>query len=217
MKEIIRIAVVDDDQIYTKAKSELINLVPNLTVQFYAFNGIELLEKLKETVHFPHVILLDLKMPKLDGLNATLKVKEYNSNIKVLISSLYEEEKILKTAIDCGADGVIKKNADISEIENAIAAVLNYGFYYSTNSINSIVNSNNINKIKSELPPFLSLNMNERLVLNHICNELTTIEIADELNLSPKSIERIRRNHILKTGARNVAGIVKFAYVNQMI
>jgi DNA-binding NarL/FixJ family response regulator len=188
----------------------------NLVVITEADNGEDLMRELE--LHAPDIILMDLKMPVMDGMEATKQVRKKYPAIKVLVVTMYEDDKFIIHLMENGANGYLLKNAEPEEIRKSIYAVKENGYYF-----NDLVNKALLKKLVLKNNLKLSFNQNvdlterEMEVLKLICEEKTAAEIGKEIFLSPRSVEGIRQRLIEKVGVRNTAGLVMFAVKNGII
>ncbi len=206
----IRIAIADDYKIYRDGLKVGLGSDDNLQVVLEADNGEDLLNGLKENT--TDVIIMDLKMPIMDGMEATKEVRQKFPLIKVLVVTMYEDDKFIIHLMENGANGYLLKNADSDEIRKSIYAVHENGYYF-----NDLVNKALLKRLvlKGNLKPSFNqdveLTERELEVLKLICEEKTASEIGKEIFLSPRSIEGIRTRLIEKIGVRNTAGLAMFA------
>lgn len=209
----IRIAIADDYKIFRDGIKVGLSADENLHIILEADNGEDLLAGLKD--NRADVILMDLKMPLMDGMEATKEVRKHYPETKVLVVTMYEDDKFIIHLMENGANGYLLKNAEPEEIRKAIYAVYENGYYF-----NDVVNKALLKKlvIKQNLKPSFNQNVDfserELEVLRMICEEKTAAEIAKEIFLSPRSVEGIRQRLIEKVGVRNTAGLVMFAVKN---
>jgi len=214
--EPIRIAIADDYAIFRDGLKVGLKSDRNLQVVLEAGNGIDLIEGLKNQPI--DVILMDLKMPVMDGIEATREVKKLNEAIKVLAVTMYDDDQFIIHLMENGANGYLLKNAEPEEIRKAIYAAHETGYYF-----NDIVNKALLKKlvIKGHVKPSfnqqVAFSERELEVLKLICEEKTANEIGQEIFLSPRSVEGVRQRLIEKVGVKNTAGLVMFAVKNGII
>jgi DNA-binding NarL/FixJ family response regulator len=174
-----------------------------------AGDGAELIELLK--TQLPDVILLDLKMPRMDGLEAIKIIREKNDEVKIIVLSMFEDEQFVLHMMESGANGYLLKNAEPQEIKAALHSVIDKGHYF-----NDLVNNTFLRKIIHQKKGLtfkdeVKLNDKEIEILQLICQEFTTAEIAQKVFLSTRTIEGIRSSLLEKIGVRNTAGLVMYA------
>lgn len=212
----IRIAIADDYKIFREGLKVGLSSDENLEVIMEADNGEDLLTALETTS--PDVIIMDLKMPIMDGMEATKAVRKKYPSIKVLVVTMYDDDKFIIHLMENGANGYLLKNTEPDEIRKSIYAVHENGYYF-----NDVVNKALLKKLvlKNNLKPSFNQNVElterELEVLKLICEEKTAAEIAKQIFLSPRSVEGIRQRLIEKIGVRNTAGLVMFAVKNSMV
>jgi len=212
----IKIAIADDYKIFREGLKVGLSADENFDVLFEADNGEELLKALETTI--PDVIIMDLKMPIMDGMEATKEVRKKYPAIKVLVVTMYDDDKFIIHLMENGANGYLLKNTEPDEIRKSIYAVHENGYYF-----NDVVNKALLKKLvlKNNLKPSFNQNVElterELEVLKLICEEKTAAEIAKDIFLSPRSVEGIRQRLIEKIGVRNTAGLVMFAVKNSMV
>jgi DNA-binding NarL/FixJ family response regulator len=212
----IKIAIADDYKIFRDGLKVGLSADENLEVIMEADNGEELLKALETFT--PDVIIMDLKMPIMDGMEATKAVRKKYPSIKVLVVTMYDDDKFIIHLMENGANGYLLKNTEPDEIRKSIYAVHENGYYF-----NDVVNKALLKKLvlKNNLKPSFNQNVElterEMEVLKLICEEKTAAEIAKQIFLSPRSVEGIRQRLIEKIGVRNTAGLVMFAVKNSMV
>ncbi|MES2140921.1 MAG: response regulator transcription factor [Bacteroidota bacterium] len=203
------IAVVDDQFLFRQGLISLLKEYDELDVIMEASNGKELLEKMKEKR--PDVVLLDLEMPLMDGIETTIAIKNRYPKVKIIILTMHTDEEFIIHLLQKGASGFLPKDKDIEVVVDAIHSVIENGYYFdghvSNTMLKGLVSSKKIN------PSFSNQYLSEReiAVVNLICKEYTNKEIADKLTISPRTVDTHRENILLKTGAKNTAGIVMYA------
>ena len=206
----IRLALADDQLLFRRGMVMLLRDMEGVQVLFECGNGEELLTGLRN--NDVDIVLLDLQMPVMDGMDTLPRVKREHPEVKVIVLSTHEEEKFIAQAMDLGANGYMLKSADTDEIENAIRSVYHSGYYYSDRvsrvMLHGLVKKQKVKPNFNELDP---LSERELEVLRAICQELTNTEIAGKLFISPRTVEGHRNNMLLKTGAKNIVGLVVYA------
>lgn len=184
-----------------------------------AGNGQELLDLLKDTFpEVPDVILLDLKMPVMDGMEALKKIREQYADLKVIILSMYEDEKFILHLVELGANAYLLKNAEPEDVQYTIHKVIEQGYCFN-DEVTEIMRKGLINKTQ-EIPRIdnkVQLTPRELEVITLICQEYTNAEIAEKLFLSPRTIEGYRNKLLEKLGVKNTAGIVRYAVTNGIV
>lgn len=209
----IKIAIADDYKIYRDGLKLCLSADNNLQFMFEVENGEELMKLLEEQQ--PDVILMDLKMPLLDGVESTKLIRQKYQHIKVLVITMYDSDKFIIHLMESGANGYLLKNAVPAEIIKAIYTVHENGYYF-----NDLVNKALLKKLVTKhnlIPSFnldIELTEQEQQILILICEEKTVGEICTQLSLSLRTLESIKQNLTEKIGVRNTAGLVMFAVKN---
>jgi DNA-binding NarL/FixJ family response regulator len=211
----INVIITDDHKLFRKGIIALLEDFDFIGETREASNGAELLELLAKMKTLPDVILLDLRMPVMDGVEAHNKIRKLYPDIKVIILTMEDDEQYILHLISEGVNGYLLKNADPDEMEKAILKVVENGYYFSEN-ISTLVVKGMVKKDVSEAIPVLDFNERELQVLELICKEFTATEIAEKLNLSARTVEGYRQKLIEKAGVKNVAGLVIFAVKNNL-
>jgi DNA-binding NarL/FixJ family response regulator len=212
----IRIAIADDYAIIRDGLKVGLARDEHFSVVLEAESGEELVDGIAKTG--VDVVLLDLKMPGMDGMEATGVIRQRFPGVKILAITMYDDEKFIIHLMEKGANGYLLKHADSDEIRKAIYAVHETGYYF-----NDLVNKALLRKltIKGQVKPNFRQDVEfterELQVLQLICEEKTNAEIGKAIFLSPRSVEGIRQRLIEKTGVRNTAGLVIFAVKNGIV
>ena len=215
-KNKILIAIADDSKIFREGLKKCIAGDKALEVIFEADNGEDLINSVEKKQ--PDVVIIDLKMPIMDGMEATQIIRKRFPIVKVLVVTMYEDDKFIIHLMEIGANGYLLKNTEPDEIRKSIYAVHGNGYYF-----NDLVNKALLKKLimKNNFQPSFHQNIEfserEQEVLKMICEEKTAAEIARETFLSPGSVEGIRQRLIEKVGVRNTAGLVMFAIKNGIV
>lgn len=213
----VTIALVDD---HVLLRNGLANLLKDLEYEviFQADNGKEFIEKLS-VKQLPHLVLMDINMPELDGFETTLWLKSNHPGVKVLALSMYDDENSIVRMLRNGAKGYILKDCDPPELKAAINGILTKGFYYSElvtgKLIYTVSHSYDNGSLLATTAAGLSTKELEFLKLS--CTELTYKEIADLMHLSPRTIDGYRDALFEKLGLKSRVGLVLFAIKHSIV
>jgi DNA-binding NarL/FixJ family response regulator len=212
----IKIGIADDHKIFRKGVILSLRQYTNLSFIIEADNGDEMIEKLASEK--PDVILLDLRMPGKDGIEATKEISKKYPDIRILILTMYEDERFVSHLMENGANGYLLKNAEPAEIKKAILEVMVKGFYLN-NFVNRILlkKSTNKNKAIPSLNSEVVLSDKEKEVIQLLCREYTASEIATKMEISSRTVESIKDRLMERFGTKNTAGLVFFAVKNNLI
>ncbi len=206
----IRVLVVDDHTIMRDGICALLALAGDIEVAGEAANGKEALEMVKKLA--PDVVLMDIVMPIMDGLEATRRIHKESSQTKVLVLTQYEDKEFVFPIIKAGASGYISKTAASSDLASGIRAVYHGGSYLSPSVAKLVVEDYQQEAgLAHRRDPYEQLTDRERDVLKLVVDGYTTQEIADILVLSPKTVEGHRTSLMSKLGMRNRIDLVKYA------
>lgn len=214
----IRIAITDDDALIVKLLEDFLNNCHGYEVSFTAHNGEELIQKLGSSqFEAPDILLLDLKMKNMNGIEVTQYLKIHFPNIKIIVISSYYQDSFLGFMFKTGASAFIPKGISPVHLLNIINTVNSSGIYFMEEQTNFIRTQ------ISEKAPRPSLNESEELskreieILDLICKQKTAKEIGEILFITPKTVEGHKNNLFAKTGARNTAGLVVYAIQNKIL
>ncbi len=211
----INVGIAEDHLLVRQGMVSLLKQFEELNVIFDVGDGKELMAQLKEAK--PDVVLLDIEMPHMNGREALEKIKVRYPRIKVIIISMHFEGPYIIEFIKKGANGFLPKNVDIEHIVDAIFSVHHDGYYFDT-KVSKVLASNliNPNKGMSDAPVSV-LSDREIEILRHVCFEKTNREIAEILNISPRTVEGHRMSLLEKTGAKTSMGLVIYAIKNKYV
>ncbi len=213
---LIKVAIADDHKIFRKGVILSMRPYPNIKFVLEADNGEDLLSKLTEAA--PDVVLCDLRMPVKDGIDTTKQITRDYPNIRVIILTMYEDERFVGHLMDCGAAGYLLKSTEPSEIKTAIMDVMSTGFFLNP-FVNKILIKKNYSKQKFH-PNFSSevvISEREKEVLTLVCMEFTASEIAIKMDISARTVEAIKDRLMERFGVKNSVGLVFYAMKNQLI
>lgn len=212
LKEKVFIAIADDHELFRAGMIKILQDHKNFHVIIEAQNGKTLIERITDSPQLPDIVLLDLKMPEMDGFETASYLIDHFPSIKIIVLTMHDSERHILRMIELGANGYLFKNTHPLEVAESIEQVYENDYYFN-NQINNLLQKVMRYKGKSfkgqNLPIALTLRENE--VLKLICKQHTTIEIAEILCLSTRTIEGHRQNLISKLDVRNVAGLVVYA------
>lgn len=205
----IKVFIVDDHKMVIDGLQLLLYNQNGIAFIGYALSGKEALEKIPKLK--PDIVLMDVNMPDMNGFETCKKVLECCPEVKIIAISMHKESSLIKLMLGNGAKGYVLKNAGQDEVVDAITTVY-HGKSYLDQEVNEIL-INSISKATRQKTTdlFPKLSRREKDVLRLIMNEHTTQEIADKLFIGFGTVETHRRNMLIKTGARNTVGLVKFA------
>jgi two-component system, NarL family, invasion response regulator UvrY len=205
----ITVALVDDHVMLRKGLAKMIEVF-GYVVLFQCSNGKELIQKLEKD-NLPDIVLMDINMPEMDGFEATLWLKMNHPLIQVLALSMYDDENAIIRMIKSGAKGYILKESEPEVLKQAIDSVITNGFFYSEILTGKVVHS--IHKL-GDVPE-----LNERQVefLKFACTEMTYKEIADQMHVSPRTVDGYRDDLFEKLNIKSRVGLVLFAIKNRIV
>jgi len=206
----IKIVIADDHKLFRKGIIALLEDFDFIGEIEEASNGAELLEILAKTNLLPDVILLDLNMPVMDGLEAQKNIRKLYSGIKIIILTMQDDEQYILHLIAEGVNGYLLKNADPDEMERAILKVVENGFYFSDEISMKVLKNLNM-KEKAEFVFNPDFTERELQILKLICKEYSNNEIAKECDISIRTAEGYRLKLVEKSGAKNIAGLIVLA------
>lgn len=205
----IKIVLVDDHSIFRESLKRLLVAEKIGDVIAEAKNGKEFLEIIENNI--PDLVLMDIAMPVMDGVEATKKAIEKYPNLQILALSMFDDEKYYHKMIESGVKGFVLKNADIKELEKAIAEVSSGGNWFSNELLRKIISSVSKRAVSD------NLSQRELEILKHICQGHSNEEIANELYLSSDTIKWHRANILSKTGCKNTASLIMYSIRNNLV
>lgn len=211
----IKVLLVDDHKIVRDGIKLMLEPQAGIDVVAEAESGEKVSEILKQSP--VDVIVMDINMPKMNGIVTTKLVKDKHPQIKVLALTMSSDDSHIRQMVQAGASGYIMKSAGREELTNAIHEVMEGKHYFSDQATQSIMMDLVKNKGKSSSPEPIHITERELEVLQMIVKEHTNQEIAEKLYISPRTVDAHRRNLLQKTGARNTAGLVKYAFQHGLV
>ncbi|OFX26456.1 MAG: hypothetical protein A2041_00510 [Bacteroidetes bacterium GWA2_31_9b] len=217
MNRKIKIILVDDHNLFRESLSFLLSKSKKIEIIAEAENGEVFLKLLDKMI--PDVVLMDINMPNMDGIEATKRALERYPNLKIIALSMNGDEAYYYKMIQVGAKGFVLKKASSEELEEAIETVLNGNDFFSPELMkNIIINFGSTKEIKTDKgPKYINLSNRENDVLKLICNGFTTKEISNMLFISTRTVEGHKSRIMDKLDAQNTANIIIQAIRNKLI
>lgn len=214
--EIIKVAIADDHKIFRKGVILSLKTYHNIKFIFEAENGEELIKGIEKEQ--PDIVLLDLKMPVKDGIETTKYLNKHFPRVRILILTMFEDERFVGHLMDTGANGYLLKSTEPTEIKQGIMDVMSTGFYLN-NFVNRVLIKKNYSKQKFNptLNTEIVLSEREKEVLSLVCMEFTAQEIAQKMNISARTVEAIKDRLMQRFEVKNSVGLVFFAMKNSLI
>lgn len=204
----IQVALVDDHQLFRSGINFIISDTNDIEIAFEASNGQEFLEFVDQ--YQPDLVLMDINMPIVDGVEATRKALEKFPDLKILVLSMFGEVDYYNTMIDLGVKGFILKDIDNDELIDAIRKVNKGGSYFSQELLLQLIK----NKPSGEE---IELTRREKEVLELICLGFSNQEISEKLFISQRTVERHRSSLLFKTDSKNSVSLVVYAIKNGLV
>lgn len=207
------VIIVDDHLLFARSVAGLVESYEGYSVKFTFTNGSELVDKFAAGMKVPDVILLDVKMPVMDGI-ATMKwLKENKPEAKVLALSMEDDEKTILAMLRNGAKGYLLKDIQPALLKKALDTVIEQGYFHTEQVSKTLMNSLNHKSDEGEI----KLKENEITFIKLACEEKTYKEIAAEMYLSPKTIDGYRQHLFEILGVKNRIGLVMYAIKNKIV
>ena len=215
---IIKIAIADDHQIFRDGIKMALSGKQNLKMLWEAEDGKDLMHKV--SIKKPDVLLMDIRMPEIDGINAIEMLRKEYEDIKIIVLTMYDDQQMISKMMEMGANAYLTKTTDPEEIYEAILTCMNEDFYF-----NSLVNNAVMGKLMQKKNVRLhygntvTINFSEKeiKILQLLAADKTTDEISKIIFLSPRTIETIRQNMKSKVGAKTIAGLIMYGMRNKLI
>lgn len=215
---IIKIAIADDHKIFRDGIKMALSPRQNLKMIWEAEDGKDLLHKI--TIKKPDVLLMDIRMPEIDGINAIELLRKEYEDLKIIVLTMYDDQQMISKMMEMGANAYLTKTTDPDEIYEAILTCMNEDFYF-----NQLVNNAVMGKLMQKknvrqhygthIP--ISFSEKELKILQLLAEDKTTEDISKIIFLSPRTIETIRQNMKNKIGAKTIGGLITYGMRNKMI
>lgn len=204
----INIAIADDHVLYRAGVKTALSQKKDIKVIAEADNGMQLLNLLKHIQ--PDVILLDIQMPIMDGISTLPEIKKLYPHIKVIMLTMHDDHSMIAKLMELGANSYLTKNSDSEIIYEAIKTCFEQEYFFNALTNKALIDGLR-NKRNDDGPSDVKLNDKEITILRLMCEEKSTKEIADIVDLSPRTVEAIRDKLKSKVGAKSTAGLIMYA------
>lgn len=214
----IKFAIADDHKIFRDGIKMALSNKKNLKLLWEAEDGKELMHKIG--IKKPDILLMDIRMPEIDGINAIQLIRKEYEDIKIIVLSMYDDQQMIQKMMENGANAYLSKTTDPEEIYSAILTCMNDDFYF-----NELVNKAVMGKLiqkknvrqhyGAETP--ISFNEKELKILQLLSEDKTTDEISKIVFLSPRTVETIRQNMKTKVNAKTIGGLLVYGMRNKLI
>ena len=214
----IKVAIADDHKIFRDGIKMALRDKEYLKILWEAEDGKDLMHKLK--IKMPDVILMDIRMPEVDGINAISLIRKEYEALKIIVLTMYDDQEMITKMMEMGANAYLTKTTDPEEIYEAILTCMNEDFYF-----NDLVNKAVMGKLmqkKSVRQHYgsttaIQFNEKEIKILQLLAEDKTTEEISKTIFLSPRTIETIRQNMKMKVNAKTIGGLIMYGMRNKLI
>jgi DNA-binding NarL/FixJ family response regulator len=205
----IKVAIADDHALFRTGVKTSLTGHKDIQMIAEAENGMQLLNLLKHIK--PDVILLDIHMPIMDGYTALPEIKKLYPDMKVIMLSMNNDPSIITRMMEIGANSYLTKEFDSETNYHAIRTCFEQEFFFNDLTNKALLNGLRMKKPAEASMPEVNLNEKEVTILKLMCEEKSTKEIADIVDLSPRTVEAIRDKLKTKTGVKSMAGLVMYA------
>ena len=217
-KQPIRVVIADDHVLYRAGVKTSLSTRPDVQVIAEADNGMHLINLIKNIE--VDVILLDIQMPIMDGITALPEIKKISPQTKVIMLTMVDDNSMITKLMELGANSYLTKTSDSEVIYEAIKTCYEQEYFF-----NALTNKALLSNLRQKNPvtphqlvqPEAQLNEKETTILRLMCEEKSTKEIADIVELSPRTVEAIRDRLKVKTGSKTTAGLIMYAVKHKII
>ncbi len=213
----INVVIADDEELFRVGIAYILKKDEQINIVYEATNGKALINYLSNCKILPDIIIMDIKMPELNGVEATKQITLLYPEIGIIALTTYNTKPFIRNMIDVGASAYLVKNSPPQKVLHTIKQVFYNGFYYDTQVLAIVKKQAQDNEGTKTVFDSDFLTSREKEVLDLICKQYTTAEIADKLFISPRTVE-VHRKHLLeKTKVKNSAGLVIFAFTQGLV
>lgn len=218
VEKIIKIAIADDHQIFRDGIKMALSGKPDLKMLWEAEDGKDLMHKI--AIKKPDVLLMDIRMPEIDGINAIEMLRKEYDDVKIIVLTMYDDQQMISKMMEMGANAYLTKTTEPEEIYEAILSCMNDDFYFNSLVNNAVMGKlmqkKNVRQQYGNAAP-ITFNEKEIKILQLLAEDKTTEEISKTIFLSPRTIETIRQNMKSKVGAKTIAGLIMYGMRNKLI
>jgi two-component system nitrate/nitrite response regulator NarL len=207
----IKLFILDDHQMLIDGIKALLKNEKEFEVVGESVNAEHALEELKKKR--PHIVLTDINMPEMSGIEFTMRLKKENPKVKILALSMFGDRQMITDMLDAGADGYILKNTGKAELISALSKIADGGMYFSEDVTAEMMKPNHKEKNDNEV----QLTEREKDIVRLINKEYSNAQIAEELFISERTVETHRKNIFRKTETKSVVGLLKWARERKII
>lgn len=214
----IKYAIADDHKIFRDGIKMALNGKKNLKLIWEAEDGKDMMHKI--SIKKPEVLLMDIRMPEIDGINAIQLIRKEYEDIRIIVLSMYDDQQMISKMMEMGANAFLTKTTDPEEIYSAILTCMNDDFYFNelVNKavMGKLMQKKNVRQHYGANTP-ISFSEKELKILQLLAEDKTTEEISKVVFLSPRTIETIRQNMKTKVNAKTIGGLIMYAMRNKLI
>jgi DNA-binding NarL/FixJ family response regulator len=211
----IKVAIADDHTLFRAGVKTALSVKKDVELIAEADNGMQLLNLLRHIE--PDVILLDIQMPIMDGITTLPEIRKLYPHVKVIILSMHNDHSMISKLMEIGANSYLTKNSDSETIYQAIKTCYEQEFFFNELTNKALLTGLRTRKPEANTLEDVQLSDKELRILKLMCEEKTTKEIADIVEISPRTVEAIRDKLKSKTGAKSMAGLVMYAVKNGIL
>ena len=214
----IKIAIADDHKIFRDGIKMALSGKEDLKMLWEAEDGRDMMHKI--TIKMPDVLLMDIRMPEIDGINAIQILRKEYEAIKIIVLTMYDDQQMINKMMEMGANAYLTKTTDPEEIYEAIVTCMNDDFYFNdlVNKavMGKLMQKKNVRQIYADSLP-VTFSEKEIKILQLLSEDKTTEEISKIVFLSPRTVETIRQNMKSKVNAKTIGGLIMYAMRNKLI
>jgi len=221
MADKTKVLIADDHHIVVEGIRSALEEYPEFEVVGSASDGLEALQKVKSLM--PDVVIMDISMPNLDGIDAAYEIKKLNKGIRVIIFTMHSDKEFIVSLFRAGVSGYVLKEEPISDLILALKSVQSGGTFFSDSAQNIIrghmeeLELGDAKKVREIQDGLIRLSMREKEVFPLLADGLSTKEIAERLYISPKTVETHKYNIMEKLQAKSIADLTKIAIQKNLI